>query len=106
MTNILFICSRNQWRSPTAEHVFSKINDVNARSAGTSKQSRRKITAKDIAWADKIVVMETKHKQRIIGEFKNLVTYKDFMVLNIPDDYQYMDPELIDIFEHLVEEIV
>lgn len=40
--------------------------------------------------------MEKKHKQRITEKFKDEVAAKEIIVLNIPDDYQYMDEELID----------
>ncbi|MGH8106566.1 MAG: phosphotyrosine protein phosphatase, partial [Arenimonas sp.] len=57
-TNILFICSRNQWRSPTAEKIWHQRHGVSARSAGTSPNARRTVSAKDFQWADIIFVME------------------------------------------------
>jgi len=48
MKNILFICSHNQWRSPTAEKVYSKDPRVHARSAGTSPKARHTVNAKII----------------------------------------------------------
>jgi len=56
MKNILFICSRNQWRSPTSEEIYAKDERVNTRSAGTSKKARHTINAKDIEWADMILL--------------------------------------------------
>lgn len=61
--NILFVCSRNQWRSPTAEAIYKNHTDINARSAGTSTSAKIKLTAKMILWSDIIFVMEKKHKQ-------------------------------------------
>lgn len=86
--------------------MFSNLPNVNARSAGTSSKARKTISVKDIEWADKIVVMEDKHKQRIVGTFKRVVSYKEIIVMNIPDDYQYMDPELVDVFEASIDELV
>ncbi|WP_245964506.1 arsenate reductase/protein-tyrosine-phosphatase family protein [Rufibacter immobilis] len=60
--NILFVCSRNQWRSPTAEKIFQPVQEHAFRSAGTSEQARIKISAKTLAWADLVFVMEKKHK--------------------------------------------
>ncbi|MEM9907940.1 MAG: phosphotyrosine protein phosphatase [Cyanobacteria bacterium P01_D01_bin.44] len=97
--NVLFVCSRNQWRSPTAEAVWRKIPGLSVRSAGTSPKARKTVTAEDIRWADVIFVMETKHKQRLQAEFRQLVTHKQIRVLDIPDEYRYMDPELVKIFE-------
>ncbi|HEY5757541.1 MAG TPA: hypothetical protein VIU34_17050, partial [Steroidobacter sp.] len=50
--NVLFVCSRNQWRSPTAEKVFARYPGVSVRSAGTSPNARRHISVEDVRWAD------------------------------------------------------
>jgi len=102
VTNILFICSRNQWRSPTGEQVWKNHPEVSVRSAGTSPKARRTATAKDIQWADVIFVMEQKHKSRLRAQFTRLLDYKDIHVLDIPDEYQYMDEELIEIMKQSV----
>ena len=102
MRNILFICSKNQWRSPTGEKIFKNHAELNVRSAGTSASARKTVNAKDILWADIIFVMEEKHKNRLKAEFTKLVKYKDIQVLDIPDEYQYMDEELIDNMEQFV----
>lgn len=94
---ILFVCSKNQWRSPTGETVFGKIEGVSTKSAGTSKSAKHKINVQDIRWADFILVMEEKHKSRIQAEFRDETRYKNLHVLDIPDDYQYMDEELIEL---------
>ncbi|WP_289029117.1 phosphotyrosine protein phosphatase [uncultured Paraglaciecola sp.] len=102
MKNILFICSRNQWRSPTAEKVWKNRPELNVRSAGTSPRAKRMVNVKDIQWADVIFVMEEKHKDRLKAEFTRLLNYKEIKVLDIPDEYQYMDKELIEIIEQTV----
>lgn len=100
--NTLFICSRNQWRSPTAETVFRRYPNVQARSAGTSPNARHTVSIDDIAWADKIFVMEQKHKSRLLAQFPRALQYKEMIVLDIPDDYRYMDEELIEILKESV----
>ena len=95
MTNVYFICSRNQWRSPTGEQVWRNHPDLAVRSAGTSPKAKRTMNAKDIQWADVIFVMEEKHKSRLMAQFTRLLNYKDVQVLDIPDEYQYMDNELV-----------
>ncbi|QUM91437.1 phosphotyrosine protein phosphatase [Moritella sp. 36] len=100
--NILFICSRNQWRSPTGEQVWKNHSELSVRSAGTSPKAKRTVNAKDIQWADVILVMEEKHKNRLKAEFTRLLNYKDIQVLDIPDDYQYMDSELVEIMQQAV----
>ena len=102
MTNLLFICSKNQWRSPTAEHIFKKRPNLNVRSAGTSSSARKKINAKDMECADIIFVMEEHHKSRLNAEFTQLLKYKKVQVLDIPDEYQYMDEELINILNESI----
>jgi predicted protein tyrosine phosphatase len=97
--NILFVCSRNKWRSATAETIYKNHADHQVRSAGTEPSARIKISAKLILWADLIFVMEKKHKQRITERFPEEIYEKEIIILDIPDDYQYMDEELIDEIE-------
>lgn len=106
MINILFICSRNQWRSPTGEQVWRNHPAVSARSAGTSPRAKKTVSAKEIQWADIILVMEQKHKQRLQASFNRLFAHKRLVVLDIPDEYQYMDPELVTIFEQCVAPLI
>jgi len=102
VTNVLFICSRNQWRSPTGEQVFKNHPALAVRSAGTSPKAKRTVSAKDIQWADVIFVMEEKHKSRLKVQFTRLLDYKNIQVLDIPDEYQYMNSELVDIIQQSV----
>ena len=94
--NILFVCSRNKWRSATAETIYKNHPEHQVRSAGTAPSARIKLNAKHIIWADFIFVMEKKHKRRIAEKFSEEITDKEIIVLDIPDDYQYMDKELIE----------
>jgi predicted protein tyrosine phosphatase len=100
--NLLFVCSRNQWRSPTAEALWRKKVGFNARSAGTSPKAKRTLSAADIRWADIIFVMEQKHKNRMRAQFARLLEHKTIHVLDIADEYQFMDPALVEIIEQSV----
>jgi predicted protein tyrosine phosphatase len=100
--NILFICSRNQWRSPTAEKVWQSHPAVKARSAGTSPNARRPVSVKDLQWAQIIFVMEDKHKSRLLAEYRRLLEHKTIHVLDIPDEYQCMDAELVEQLQQSV----
>ncbi len=104
--NVLFICSKNQWRSPTAEKVFQKEPGLSVRSRGTSRSARRTVNRQDIQWADLVLVMETKHKQRLRADFPGEMKYKEVHVLDIPDDYRYMDPELVELLESSVRALI
>jgi predicted protein tyrosine phosphatase len=101
-TKVLFVCSRNKWRSPTAERIFARDPDLAVRSAGTSRNAQRSISERDIRWADVIFVMERKHKDRLAASFPRAMQFKIVHVLEILDDYQLMDPELIDLLEQAV----
>lgn len=94
--NILFVCSRNKWRSPTGESIYKNYTGVNVKSAGTEPSARIKLNAAMVAWADFIFVMEKKHKQRIQQKFAHAINHQQIIVLDIEDNYQYMDPELIE----------
>ncbi len=85
---LLFVCSMNRWRSPTGEKIYSDEPLVHARSCGTNKNARRRVTADDLRWADIILVMEEKHKQRLVTQFPREMRYKDLHVLDIPDKYK------------------
>ncbi|AZI25125.1 protein tyrosine phosphatase [Pedobacter sp. G11] len=94
--NILFVCSRNKWRSATAETIYKNHPEHQVRSAGTEPSARIKLNAKHVIWADLIFVMEKKHKQRIEEKFSEEIADKKIVIMDIPDEYQYMDKELIE----------
>ncbi|MBD9464096.1 low molecular weight protein tyrosine phosphatase family protein [Pseudomonas sp. Pdm06] len=102
MTNFLFVCSRNQWRSPSGEAIWRRRAGFSMRSAGTSPNARKPIGPTDIRWADVIFVMERKHEHRLRAEYARLLEHKQLHVLDIPDDYRFMDPELVDMLEREV----
>lgn len=104
--NVLFVCSRNQWRSPTAEQVWRKHPKLSVRSAGTSPNARRKVSVEDIRWADVILVMEEKHKSRLLAEFTRVIAEKPVHVMDIPDNYKFMDPELVEELQSSVAAIL
>ena len=100
--NILFVCSRNQWRSPTAEQVWRRHPRLNVRSAGTSPSARHPVSLQDLQWADVVFAMEEKHKQRLLAQYRQAMGGKTIYVLDIPDNYRYMDPELVEELERSV----
>jgi predicted protein tyrosine phosphatase len=93
--HILFICSRNQLRSPTAEKIFSKSDRLEVRSRGLSASAVRRLTSDDVSWADVIFVMEPEHKKQLLRMFREEAKLRRIYVLDIPDEYDFMDPELI-----------
>ncbi len=100
--NVLFVCSRNQWRSPAAEQVWRRHPQLNVRSGGTSPNARHTVSDADFEWADVVIVMEQKHKSRLVADFSRLLDNKPVHVLDIPDEYKYMEPELVELLEQSV----
>lgn len=101
--NILFICSRNKWRSATAETIYRDCQDHNVKSAGTEPSAVVRVSAKNILWADIIFTMEKKHRQRLIEKFPDEINEKKIIILDIEDNYKYMDTELVEIIKTSVE---
>lgn len=97
--HVLFVCSRNQWRSPTAEQVWRRHPALAVRSGGTSPNARHPVSAADIEWAQQILVMEDKHKSRLRASFRQLLAHKPIHVLDIPDEYRYMDAALVALLQ-------
>lgn len=93
--HLLFVCSRNQWRSPTAETLFQNHPRYAARSAGTESGARVKVTAGHLGWADLIFCMERKHADRLRQRFPAELAGKRLVTLRIPDDYELNNPALL-----------
>lgn len=74
------------------------------RSAGTEEGARIKVTAGHIGWSDIIFVMEKKHVRRLKDKFPFELAAKKLFCLDIPDDYTFMDEELIEILKSRVSE--
>ena len=96
-TKILFVCSRNRRRSLTAETIFKGEPAWDVRSAGTEESARIKVTAGQLGWADVIVVMEKRHKERLRQKYPGALAVKSCVCFFIADDYEFMDPNLIEL---------
>ena len=101
--NILFVCSRNKWRSKTAETIYKGRYKHNVKSAGTEPSAVVRVSAKNILWADTIFVMEKKHKERLKENFPEETQNKKIVILEIEDNYKYMDKELIELIRASVD---
>ena len=106
MLKILVLCSRNQWRSPTAEALYRDDPRVVVRSAGTSPQARVRVSEKLLRWADRILVMEHRHRRQLVAQFPALLAELDVAVLGIPDDYAYMDADLCALLRAEIEAVL
>ena len=95
MKRVLFICSQNRLRSPTAEQVFSGYPNVEVASAGLNNDADTPISSELVEWADLIFVMEKSHRNKLSKKFKPHLKGKRVVCLEIPDEYEFMDPELV-----------
>ena len=102
MRNVLFICSKNRWRSPTAEQVFSDFPGIQCLSAGLSRDAEVPLSAELLDWAEWIFVMEKQHKTRLSAQFKPLLKGKRVVCLDIPDNHRFMAPALVTLLERKV----
>ncbi len=101
--NILFVCGRNQWRSPTAEHIYGNDPRVSVRSAGVSGRSKHELSVADLEWADLILVMERRYLTRIRSKFGAALELPPIQSLDIPDEFNAMDPELVALIRSATE---
>jgi predicted protein tyrosine phosphatase len=99
MRRVLFVCTQNRLRSPTAEHVFASWPDIATDSAGLGNDADVPLSPEQIAWADVIFVMEKVHRNRLGQRFRRHLNGKRVICLDIPDEYEYMQPELVRLLE-------
>jgi len=99
---LLFLCSQNKKRSLTAEKIFDGMDGHVVRSARTERNARIKVTPGLIGWADIIYCMEKKHVRRIKEKYRELLITKEVICLNIPDEYEFMDDELVSLLQSMV----
>ncbi len=101
--NILVVCGRNKKRSRTAEYIFKNDSRFNIRSVGLSPKSNRKISEKDLDWADLIFVMETGQRAKIWGLYRHM-ELPQIEILNIEDDYEFLNEELIELLSDRIND--
>lgn len=95
LKTVLFVCSQNRLRSPTAEQIFAGHPGIEASSAGTNHDADNPLSHELVEWADLIFVMERTHRNKLQKRFRSALQGKRIVVLDIPDEYEFMDPSLI-----------
>jgi predicted protein tyrosine phosphatase len=96
---ILFVCTANRLRSPTAEDLFKGLGGHDVLSAGTDPGAPRPLTKELVASADLIFVMEAHHRERIRKRFKARPPDSAIVTLHIPDEFERGDPDLIALLQ-------
>lgn len=99
MTRALFICTQNRLRSPTAEHIFASWPGIETDSAGLGTDADVPLSPEQLAWAEIVFVMEKVHRNRLSARFRRHLNGKRIVCLDIPDEYAYMQPELVRLLE-------
>lgn len=100
--NLLFVCSENRLRSPTGEEVFSEYEGIEAIGCGTNSDAETTLSGDLVEWANIIFVMEKSHRNKVSKKFRTHLKTKRLICLDIPDDYERMDPILIRLLENRV----
>ncbi|MDX2214307.1 MAG: low molecular weight protein tyrosine phosphatase family protein [Oculatellaceae cyanobacterium bins.114] len=99
---LLFICSRNRLRSPTAEAVFAEYDGLEVESAGLERDAENILSSDAVEWADIIFVMEKSHRRKLSQHFQPWLKQKRVICLDIPDEYDYMEPALVELLKKKV----
>lgn len=99
MKRVLFICSQNRLRSPTAERVFSDRAGFEVASAGLNPEAETAVCPELLDWSDIIFVMEKAHRNKLAKKFKPQLRNKRIICLDIPDEFEFMDPALVRLLE-------
>jgi predicted protein tyrosine phosphatase len=99
MMRVLFVCSQNRLRSPTAERIFGERPDCEVASAGLARDAVNPLTAEQVAWADVIFVMERAHRNKLVKRFHAEARSIRIICLHIPDEYEFMEASLVDLLK-------
>jgi predicted protein tyrosine phosphatase len=99
---VLFVCAMNKQRSVTAERLYRNDARLEVRSAGVRSEANRRISEADLKWADVVFVMEREHKLWITTRFQEM-NLPRIDVLEIPDEYDLMDPHLQVILKTMLD---
>ncbi|OGU55367.1 MAG: hypothetical protein A2V66_04120 [Ignavibacteria bacterium RBG_13_36_8] len=102
---ILFVCTVNKLRSRTAEELYKNDPRFDVKSAGVDPLAVIRISRELLEWADFILVMEKVHRNIIHKKFPDIYKNKRIICLYIPDIFEFMNPELIQILRTKVEDI-
>ena len=97
---VLFVCSAGILRSATAARIFA--DKWNTRSAGSSPIALIPVTKRLLNWADFVFFMKEENFIATSKQF-DLDKFDCFQfILDIPDNFNHMQPELIQLLKEKV----
>lgn len=100
---VLFVCSAGLLRSATAARIYAR--KYNTRAAGTAPYALIPLSDDLIIWANEIVFVNEENYRAACTKWDLDNFKREIKVLNIPDQYEHMHPELIKHFEQQYETI-
>jgi predicted protein tyrosine phosphatase len=103
---VLFVCHLNRVRSATAERLFCKRPDLDVRSAGTSCDAMVQVNARMLDWADVVITMDEGQRHALQEMFPQHPALAQLVCLQIPDEFTFLQPELVMLLEERVTPLV
>lgn len=103
---VLFLCHQNRVRSATAERLFCKRPDLEVRSAGTSREAMVQVNARMLEWADVVITMDESQRIALEQMFPRHAALARLVCIQIPDDFTFLQPELVALLETRVAPLV
>lgn len=97
ITHLLFICTGNKERSPTAEAMFQSHSRYEAKSCGISDDAPVQLSRDLLEWADIVFAMQDMHKKAILRLTPKAAD--KVRVLQVPDIYEYQDQVLVEVLQ-------
>lgn len=104
LKKVLCVCSAGLLRSPTAAWVLSNPPfNFNTRACGYNDEYALVVLDEVLLhWADEVVVMDRKQEKVVRDLFKYTGPVH---VLDVPDNYGYRDPELVEVLTNVLSEV-
>jgi predicted protein tyrosine phosphatase len=96
---VLFICGKACQRSPTADEIFRSEPNIETDFAGLSDDADVVLSVDQIEWATDIAVMEKRQIARLKTKYAKHLKGKRVISLDVPDDYVFMQPDLVTLLQ-------
>lgn len=95
---VLCVCSAGMLRSPTAAWVLGNAPwNFNTRSCGTEDYALVPLDLGLVLWADQVVCMDERQAKLVRELLNEDGSERPVHVLNVPDNFDYRDPELVEL---------
>jgi len=104
--HVLCVCSAGLLRSPTTALVLSQEPfNYNTRAAGVHDYALIPVDRVLLTWADEVVCMEASHGHIIEELMEHFDIEVPVTVLGIPDNFEYRDPDLMQLIVEKYNEL-